>query len=364
MKRLLFFLCGLLLLSAAQAQQIHKTEHVFLITIDGLRWQEFFSGADEKLIKDKRYSPDQDLVVPQFWHEDPQERRKALMPFVWSILASEGRLLGNRHYKNKVNLTTNHHFSYPGYNEILTGYGDPKVKKNAPINNENVTILEWVNQQPGFEGKVALFGSWHIFPYIVNEERSGIPVNAGYEPAKGPGLTEREKLLNKLQEEIPGHWRGVRQDAFTHHYALEYIKKHQPRLLHIAYGEVDDFAHDGRYDAYLTAARQNDNFIRELWTYVQSNDYYKDKTTFIITTDHGRGKRSRKAWKKHGRGIKGSDEVWVAMIGPDTGPAGELKTKAQFYQNQIAPTIAYFLGLQFTPHKEQDDGAVTLGKQP
>lgn len=360
MKKFFALLCFILLLVAiVQAQQTLKTKHVFLITLDGLRWQEVFSGADEKLINSKKYSPESVHIMPQFWHEDPLERRRKLMPFLWSTLAEEGRIMGNRLYRNKVNLSTRYWFSYPGYNEILTGYGDPKVKKNAKKKNDNVTILEWVNKQEGFEGKVAVFGSWEILPYIVNEERSGIPVNAGYEPAKGPELTAKEKLLNKLQQQIPGHWHGVRQDAFTHHYALEHIQKEKHRLMHIAYGETDDFAHDGRYDSYLTAARQNDDFIRELWEYVQSSDYYRDKTTFIITTDHGRGAKSNRKWKKHGRSVRGSDEVWVAMIGPDTPAVGELKTSGQFYQNQIAGTIAFFLGLRFTPHKAQD-GAITF----
>ncbi len=92
---------------------------------------------------------------------------------------------------------------------------------------------------------------------------------------------------------------------------------------------------------------------------MQSHEYYRDKTTFIITTDHGRGKRSNKSWTKHGKGVKGSDEVWIAMIGPDINAVGEMKTSGQFYQSQIAGTIAYFLGQQFTPHKEQD-GTITM----
>ena len=40
----------------------------------------------------------------------------------------------------------------------------------------------------------------------------------------------------------------------------------------ISYGETDDFAHDGQYDAYLTSAHQTDAFIRELWDWVQADE--------------------------------------------------------------------------------------------
>ncbi|GIT63983.1 MAG: hypothetical protein Ct9H300mP22_3830 [Gammaproteobacteria bacterium] len=35
---------------------------------------------------------------------------------------------------------------------------------------------------------------------------------------------------------------NVRNDAFTHHYALSYLLREKPRLIFIGYGETDDFA--------------------------------------------------------------------------------------------------------------------------
>lgn len=221
-------------------------------------------------------------------------------------------------------------------------------------------MLSFVNQQKAFAGKVAAFGSWDVFPYIINEERSGIPVNAGFESAKSDDLTDREIFLNELQQQIPSPWGSVRLDAFTHHYALEHIKKHEPRLVYIAYGETDDFAHDGCYDCYLNSAHQTDAFIKELWAYVQSHEQYKDKTTFIIATDHGRGTKPLDTWRSHGEEIKGSDEVWFAVIGPDTKAEGELKTEGQYYQDQIASTVAHLLGLDYKPEKEAGKAVTSL----
>ena len=69
-------------------------------------------------------------------------------------------------------------FSYPGYSELLVGFHDPRIDSNAKRPNPNSTVLEFVNRQPAMRGRVAAFGSWDVFPYIVNEERSGILVNA------------------------------------------------------------------------------------------------------------------------------------------------------------------------------------------
>lgn len=352
MKRFLLIILLAFSCISLQAQRGAKTESVILITLDGLRWQELFTGADPKLIAHSEYVNDTTQLKELFWRSTPEARKKTLMPFFWEVIARQGQLYGNRAEGSMVNLTNPHWFSYPGYNEILTGYGDQRIDSNDKKPNPNRTVLEFINGQPGFKGKVAAFGSWDVFPFIINEERSGIPVNAGYETAAGPSLTPMEQALNTLQPVVPGHWSSVRMDAFTHYYALEHLKKHKPRVLYIAYGETDDFAHDGNYEAYLKAAYRTDEFIRDLWNWAQSNKKYKDKTTFIITTDHGRGTEPLDTWRSHGEAVEGADEVWMAILGPDTPSMQEAAMKGQFYTSQIALTLASFLGLEYKPEHE------------
>lgn len=350
MNRLITFALFALITFQGCAQK-PVTENVILITLDGLRWQELFGGADSTLIGDKDYVKNPESLSAQFWSDDQEERKTRLMPFFWSVIAKEGQLYGNRWKGSKVNCTNQMWFSYPGYNEILTGFADDKrIDSNDKIPNPNQTVLEFVNQQKGFQNKVAAFGSWDVFPYIVNEERSGVPVNAGFEKSMDKPLSDREVFLNKLQDEIPSPWGGVRLDAFTHHFAMEYVKKHHPRLLYIAYGETDDFAHDGEYDHYLRSALQTDQFIREIWDYIQSSQIYKDKTTLIITTDHGRGTIPKDTWKSHGTDINEADQIWIAAMGPDSKSLGD-GIKGQFYQNQVAATVAKVLGLTYKQPK-------------
>ncbi len=350
MKKLLF-LFALSVAISVSAQKL-KTENVILISLDGLRWQEVFYGADSLLVDDSGYVEDPDGLTKQYWNSDPVIRRETLMPFFWKTLAKEGQLYGNRDLGNKVNCSNTMKFSYPGYNEILSGFADDdRINSNSKIPNPNVTVLEYLNNQKAYKGKVYAFGSWDVFPFIVNEERSGIPVNAGFENEDRDDLTEKEMILNDLQDEIRSPWGGVRLDVFTHHYALECLKNKKPKVLYIAYGETDDYAHEGAYDHYLWSATQTDDYIKEIWEYVQSDAAYKDKTTIIITTDHGRGTNPKDTWRSHGGSVPISDQIWIGVIGPDTPASGVMTGDKQYYQNQVARTLTQFLGVKYDQPK-------------
>ncbi|MFC5046465.1 alkaline phosphatase family protein [Aquimarina hainanensis] len=345
-------LTGVLLCVGLSGRSQEKSElKIVLITLDGLRWQELYSGADPKLITNKEYVNDTIGLKKEFWRSDEVERRKVLMPFFWNTIEAIGQLHGNRKEGSKVNLTNSMWFSYPGYNEILTGVADDaRIHSNNKIDNPNRTVLEFINNSRKYKGKVAAFGSWDVFPFIINEKRSGIPVNAGFEPAT-TNLTSREKFLNELQEQIPSPWSSVRLDAFTHHYALEYMKKKHPQLTYIAYGETDDFAHDGDYEAYLKAAHNTDEMIKQLWEYTQEDSFYKDQTIFIITTDHGRGTTPINTWRSHGKNIVGAGDVWLVAFGKGVAQLGEVTDEEQLYSNQIASTIAVLLQEVYTIEK-------------
>jgi hypothetical protein len=87
-----------------------------------------------------------------------------------------------------------------------------------------------------------------------------------------------------------------------------------------------------------------DGFVADLWTTMQSMPEYRDKTTFIITTDHGRGSGDRE-WKNHGEKVEGAQNIWIAVIGPDTPALGERANVATVTQSQIAATIASLVSM-------------------
>jgi len=337
-----------LAIAAIPAGAATKTENVFLITTDGLRWQEVFTGAEELLLsKEHGGVKDVDGLKRDFWRATPEERRKVLLPFLWNEVAAKGQIYGNETKGSSARLTNGRKFSYPGYSEFLTGVADPRINSNDKVLNPNTNVFEWLNLQPAFRGKVAAVVNWDVIPWILNAERSRLPVWTGYPlPTNAPVLIRFSPELEQLVADTTPIWSSVIMDSFTARAAIDYVQQEKPRAFYAAFGETDEWAHDGRYDCYLRAAHHVDRFIQRLWQTVQSLPAYRDKTTFIITTDHGRGSGPT-AWRDHGAKVEGAENIWIAVIGPDTPPLGERTNCAPVTQSQVAATIAAILGENF-----------------
>jgi len=332
----------------AHAQSALKTRNVVLIVSDGLRWQEIFSGADPTLLNETNggiWDKEQDLRR-EFWRDSPAERRRALFPFLWNTVAAHGQIFGNQALGSVARVTNGLAFSYPGYNEMLTGHPDPRINSNEFGPNPNVSVLEWLNTLPDLHGKVSVFATWATFKDIFNVSRSHLPLQVGWDLPYHGELSERQALMNRLyQTTTPLEDEDV-YDAFLQVPLLDSFARQQPHVLFVGYGETDNWAHAGRYDLVLHSAHLFDRFVGELWERLQSLPAYRDSTTFIITTDHGRGSGLTQ-WKEHGVEQKGSENIWIAVLGPDTPPLGERSHAAEVHQAQIAATIAALLGKDF-----------------
>jgi len=324
---------------------------VVLVSIDGVRWQEVFAGADPSL-----YQQSQWVKTPELIRAFKPGQPELLMPFLHKTVKQRGITVGDRRQGSAINVSNPYQISYPGYQELLAGFSDPVINSNNKIANPNVTVLEWLNQQPQLQHKVAAFGSWDLFPYILNTKRSGLTVNAGFMQEQGK-LSEKQKYLNQLQAKTPSPFSSVRLDVFTQEFALEHLRLRKPKLLYIALGEADDFAHLGQYDQYLAAIHRSDQFIADLWQELQNDPYYRDQTTLLISTDHGRGEAAQ--WRSHGKSaavpgykgpvpqIAGSEHIWLAAMGPDIPATGLIRTTGSWQQGQMAATMAAVLGFDY-----------------
>ncbi len=349
MKSIVKILFITFLFAAVNVNAQNKIENLIIITTDGLRWQEVFKGLDTSLAKNTRFNQgDSSLIFEEFYKNTEQASREKLLPFVWGKLGREGQLYGNRQVGNKVNTANNYWFSYPGYSELFTGYADERINSNAYPANPNVTVLEFINRQAAFKNKVVALGAWNAFDRILNEERAGFPVISAFDASGGVKPSEKQVLINQMLADSYRPWNSAEcMDVYTHYAAMEHLKIHQPKVLYIAYGETDEWAHAGQYRSYLQAAHQVDKWLQEIWTYLQSNPRYKNKTALLITVDHGRGDMNKNLWTEHGKSIPGSDETWFGLIAPGIAAKGEIKTDTQLYQQQLAQTIASLLGLTF-----------------
>jgi hypothetical protein len=321
-------------------------ENLFIVTIDGFRWQEVFGGADPDLLNNVKCMSDTALGNAMYGGATAEERRKKLLPFFWSVLAKQGALYGNRAYNNKVNVANIYNFSYPGYHEMLTGSTDIRVNSNNKKTYRHTNVLEYINSLPAFQNKVVALSSWDVFPFILSKDRAMLPVNSGYTPIAN-AVSFTEKAFNQVQDEIAGEEKTkTRLDQLTFVAAKDYILKNKPRIMLLGLGETDEYAHDGRYDGYLQHANYIDRMLSELWLMIQSTPGYRNNTTILITTDHGRGKKDG-TWSKHSTFVTGSSQAWLAMIGPNIPSAGEVKTAQQFYLKDLPQTIGALVGVDF-----------------
>ena len=338
-----------LLFSAGSVVAQQQSENIIIITTDGFRWQEVFKGMDSAIANNSKYNQgDSAYIFKQYWSNDETERRKKLMPFLWSTVVTQGQIFGNRTLGSKVDNANLYWFSYPGYNEMMTGYADTAINSNDYPPNPHVTVLEFLNNQPQLKGKVAVFGAWDAFDRILNEQRSGIPVISAFDATGGKMPTANEKLINAMNKDAHRPF-GEEEclDVFTHYEAMEYLKTKKPKVLYIAYGETDEWAHAGQYRSYLDAGHQIDAWIKKIWDLVQKDPQYKNKTTLFVTVDHGRGDIQKEEWISHNNKILDSHEIWFAVMGPDTPVRGEFKTGMQLYQQQFAQTIAKLMGYTY-----------------
>ncbi len=317
--------------------------HVVIVTLDGMRWQEFFSGADREYFK-RDAEGSGGAPEARFWRASAEERRKALMPFTWNTIATQGQIFGDPAAGSLAHVTNGLWFSYPGYSEILAGVADPRVDSNRKVPNPNITVLEWLNRRPGFDGRVAAYGSWDVLPSILNVDRSRLPVGTGFTPVPA-AATERERAINDLASDLPRYWQYGPFDAPIVYAALEHLRTKQPRALYILLGEGDEWAHEGRYDLYLDAAFRADRFIERVWTTLQSIPEYAGQTALVVTTDHGRG-ATTKDWGDHGTDVPAAERTWIAVLGPGV-PALGVRRDVTVTTSQVAATIAALVGEDF-----------------
>jgi Metalloenzyme superfamily len=328
--------------AAPAAQSTAGGRQVVLVTLDGARWQEVFGGLDLAVLRSTsdKTPVEKTPSYARYWAETPEARREKLMPFLWTTLASRhGVLAGNRAHGSRVTVTNRHRFSYPGYNELLTGAAhDDVVTTNDNRRYDYLTVLEWLRPTLGLtRDGVAVFGSWETFNWIAERSEGTIAIDAGFEAVDTDD--PRIAQLSALQFDTPTPWSGARHDVYTHRFAMAHLARYRPRVLYVAFDETDDWAHDGRYDLTLEALNRTDARIGELWTWLQADPVYRDRTTLIVTVDHGRG-RTAKDWTSHGSDVPGAEEMWLGCFGPSVRTRGEARGHAPIEQRQVAATVA------------------------
>jgi Type I phosphodiesterase / nucleotide pyrophosphatase len=342
-------------LAASHAFAEPATHHVVLVTLDGVRIQELFSGMDPVIANAPEADSgiyDAEVTRQRYWRDTATERREALMPFFWKALAPAGMVLGNPAVGSGVKVRNDQWFSYPGYAEILTGEPHAEIKSNDFVRYPHETVLDYVHRRLALKStEIAQIGSWDGFKYAASRKDGTFFMSGAYDFLPAEQSTPELDLLAGLRREVMENWEESSNDAVTFRLALGYLKKYQPRVLWLGLGQSDDWAHARRYDRVLDYLHLADSWIEELWQTLQSDERFRGRTTLVITTDHGRG-RTPQDWAEHAAGIDGSQDIWLAIIGPDTPARGEVRDQPGITQSNIAATMLQYFGFdhrQFNP---------------
>lgn len=112
-------------------------------------------------------------------------------------------------------------------------------------------------------------------------------------------------------------------DAFLADGAIACMREFTPRVLVVAFGEID-CAHYGSWSRYVEAIRRTDELTWRLWCAAEELDAYRSRTLLLIVPDHGRelDRPGRWGFIHHSNFYtnEGADEgcrrVWMVALGP------------------------------------------------
>jgi hypothetical protein len=138
------------------------------------------------------------------------------------------------------------------------------------------------------------------------------------------------------------------QEMFTS--ALTWMKAKQPRLVLISFRSPDSWGHGKDWEKYLKGIQQCDQWLWELWNFLQSDPFYQKKTTLLMTNDHGRHLEGvADGFISHGCACKGCRQINFFAIGPEIRENYEGETAGHLID--ISSTAGYLMGFP-TPESQ------------
>jgi hypothetical protein len=231
--------------------------------------------------------------------------------------------------------------SLPGYREILTGRSGNGCVDNECPSIDEPTLLDELRLQDGPDANdVAVIASWEVITRAASIAPTSLALSAGrHGGAMRAALAVSDAARADLDRGArasawPGHG-DYRPDALTAALALDVVAAQRPRVLWVALGDADEYAHRGDRDGYLAALAAADRFLGRLVDTVGL-----DHSLVIVTADHGRAANFR----DHGDAPE-SSAVWLVAAGAGIAHAGFARSGDRHRLADIAPTVRALLQL-------------------
>lgn len=306
------------------SHSLFARSNVILVTLDGVRFQEFFDGVQRR------------SNLPKGTELLPKLKE--------SVKKGEAFLIKNMTIANTAAL------SLPGYRSILTGDFEKKCKTNNCSNIGRETIFDYLADLGLAKNQLGAFASW-VKVGVALESRSGnVTRSVEMEDYVDSGLSPEDQsrvtsIQNAMTTDLPG-WKGSRFDKYTHELGKIFIKTHQPQFTFISYVDSDEYAHDNNYNGYVRAIKTADDQLADLKKLLDSLGEYGEETSIVITTDHGRG--TGLLWTSHTRAFPSANKVWAVVIPSRKILSAEnfkIRCSPSYSHKDIRPTLETLLGI-------------------
>jgi hypothetical protein len=310
------------------------SENVIFITLDGVRYQEFFGGV-QKPARATR---------PRGTELFPSLKAQVKEGSAW--LYGDGIRNGVFKVGNRAGM------SLPGYRALLSGEFEDRCRTNRCPNIDRETIFDSLSQRGFSPEDLAVFASWSGMGRALESTPGKIVRDVDRDDYPRDGASPEELKIAegvKQLDRANRPWWGARRDVYTYALGKLYLERHRPRFLYLSFLDADEHAHANRYRDYTDSLLRYDAWIKELRRVLDTMGDYGANTSIVITTDHGRGKGA--LWFMHGRRIRSAFRTWAAVIPSRRileGARAHPRVSENFSQVDIRPTLEKLLGLEPT----------------
>lgn len=149
----------------------------------------------------------------------------------------------------------------------------------------------------------------------------------------------QDKYMPSSDCGVNGNVSGKRHDTITLKRCFEIFNQHHPKLTLINFREPDHSGHEFNWSKYLLGIINTDQYVQQLWNYIQNDPVYKDKTTLFVTNDHGRHSDGVSVgFPGHGDKCEGCKKISLLALGPNLPKDSVVST--HYNQTDLASTIA------------------------
>jgi Metalloenzyme superfamily len=323
------------------AELTDPSSPVILVVLDGVRWQEIFSGVDPVLAAAHRAGP----VVSA----------RELLPSLYAALDARGVALGAPGY-GVIAASGPNFVSLPGYTEIFGGRPPTACQDNDCAGASGPTIVDAVRDRSRSDSDVAVIASWAPIGRAATQMPSRIVLSAGRRDVTGAHYLSDDPSTREILDRgaradpRPGH-DSFRPDRFTAELALRYLEARRPAFLFVGLGEPDEYAHEDDYRGYLASLRAADDFFGRLFAALDRMGERGRRSLVLVTADHGRARD----YRDHGAGLPESARVWLLALGGPVHARGFVQGPFERRLADVAPTIRQVVGLP----SDHADGAGT-----